>query len=89
MKDKINKYIKDWETNCYSNGIPNEVEDRLSQLNKVPSYKMICIAILKNDFALESLGFNKDHSKIYSELKRIELTERGKIKPTNQLKLHI
>ena len=59
MKEKIEKYISQWEKNCYSNGIPDEAPLRLEQLNKVPSYKQICKAILKNDFHLETIGFSK------------------------------
>jgi predicted phosphoadenosine phosphosulfate sulfurtransferase len=58
----------------------------LEQLNKVPSYRKICIAIMKNDIHLESLGFSKPKSRFYSELKRIELIERGVIKEDKQLK---
>jgi predicted phosphoadenosine phosphosulfate sulfurtransferase len=89
MRAKIEKYIREWETKCYYNGIPDEVELRLEQLNKVPNYKQICMAILKNDFQLEILGFTKKHSLIYSEFKRIELENKGKIKKTNQLKLDL
>lgn len=89
MRGKIEKYIVDWEKKCYFDGIPDEVELRLEQLNKVPNYKQICLAILKNDFQLETLGFSKNKSVFYSELKRIELTAKGKIKTTNQLKLNL
>jgi predicted phosphoadenosine phosphosulfate sulfurtransferase len=86
MKAKIKKYIAQWEKNCYSKGIPEEVSIRLSQLNKVPNYKSICFTIMKNDTQLQTLGFNKNKSYVYHEYKRIELTERGVIK---QLKLNI
>ena len=55
MKKKIKEYIKMWEQRCYSNGIPDEAPQRLAQLNKVPSYKKIAIAILNNDYQLKSL----------------------------------
>ena len=45
MKQKIKEYIKTWETKCYFDGIPDEAPLRLSQLNKVPSYNKIAIAI--------------------------------------------
>ena len=39
----------------------------------VPSYKRIAIAILKNDYALKSLGFSQPKSEVYNDLKKIEL----------------
>lgn len=86
MKQDIINYIKDWEQKCYFDGIPDEAPLRLEQLNKVPSYRQICFAILKNDYSLKTLGTEKKKSPLYSELKRIELTNKGKIK---QLRLNI
>lgn len=77
MKQKILDYIKTWEYKGYSNGIPDEAPLRLEQLNKVPSYRKICIAILKNDVCLTSLGFSKSKCELYSELKRIEIEQRN------------
>jgi len=89
MKAKILNYIKVWEKRCYSNGIPDEAPDRLEYLNKVPSYRKIAIAIIKNDYSLETLGFSKNKSYIYSQIKYNELLERGVIKKSKQLKLKI
>lgn len=75
-------YIKTWENNCYYNGIPDEAPKEIT--DKVPDYKKICICIIKNDFALKTLGFEAKKSTIYSELKRIEIENRSKLK---QLKL--
>jgi len=46
---------------------------------RVPSYKAIALAILKNDFLLRSLGYSGEHSDWYNVLKRKELKERGSI----------
>lgn len=89
MKQKIIDYIADWENKCYSDGIPDEAPIIFERSNKVPSYRMICIAILKNDRQLEMLGYSRIKCKAYMDLKRIELLERGVIKPTKQLKLNI
>lgn len=85
MRNRIEKYIKDWENKCYLNGIPDEVPTEIKDL--VPSYKRICIAILRNDYPLKSLGFTPKPCKSYNELKRIELINRGVIKKDIQLKL--
>ena len=89
MKNKILNYIQDWIKKCYSDGIPDEAPIRLEKLNKVPSYRRICIAIMKNDTQLETLGFTRIKSNVYHEIKRAELIERGVIKKDNQLKLKL
>lgn len=86
MRDKIEKYIKDWKSKGYYSDIPDEANKRLEQLNKVPSYRKICLAILKNDYSLKTLGLNTFHSKYYDCYKRIELEQRNK---TKQLKLDL
>jgi len=70
-----------WEQRCYSDGIPDEVPLRLDQLNKAPSYKKICLAILKNDHQLKTLGFTEKKSYYYHLLKRIEIDARPTDKP--------
>jgi len=84
MKNKILNYITEWENRCYKNGIPDEAPLRLEQLNKVPSYKAIVRAIMKNDTTLKTIGFTQNKCNSYHELKRVELAKRNK--PT-QLKL--
>jgi len=78
MKQKILKYIQKWESRGYPNGIPDEADAKLEGLNKVPSYRNICKAILKNDTTLSSLGFTRQPSKVYSILKGIEIAAREK-----------
>lgn len=84
MREKIEKYITQWEKNCYSDGIPDVAPLRLEQLNKVPSYKALARAIIKNDTTLKTIGFPQNKCTSYHELKRVELSKRNK--PT-QLKL--
>jgi|TARA_R110000787_G_scaffold161960_2_gene275323 predicted phosphoadenosine phosphosulfate sulfurtransferase len=88
MKENILKYIQLWEKRCYFDGIPNEVPARLSQLNKAPSYKEICSAILKNDTTLKTLGITSKKSKYYSDFKRVEIEQRKDGKP-KQLRLKL
>ena len=61
-----------WEARCYSDGIPDEVPPKLAQSGRVPSYKQIAIAILRNDFVLKSLGFDGKMSDYYSQIKAEE-----------------
>lgn len=74
MRKKIKNYIKTWEQRCYSEGIPDEGPEEI--FDKVPSYKRIAIAILKNDFPLKTLGYNSPKSEAYMLLKRIEYENR-------------
>ena len=79
MKKRINAYIKTWERRCYPEGIPDEAPFEIKDL--VPSYKMIALAILKNDYPLKSLGFTPKKSKYYTILKGIEIAKRNENKP--------
>lgn len=85
MKEKIQDYIQTWKSRCYFDDIPDEGPDDI--YDKVPSYRRICIAILKNDHCLKSLGYEPTPSKYYSILKKIEIEARpGYVK---QLKLKL
>lgn len=86
MKEEIINYIKTWEKRCYSDGIPDEAPNELEIRNKVPSYRRICKAILKNDYSLKTLGFQPKKSKYYDFYKKIEIEGRQKYK---QLKLDL
>lgn len=75
-KSKIKNYISTWEKRCYKSGIPDEAPLELEINNLVPSYRRIAIAIMKNDYQLQSLGFNREPCSAYNELKRIEISQR-------------
>jgi predicted phosphoadenosine phosphosulfate sulfurtransferase len=78
MRKRISEYIEKWKNMGYPDDIPDEVPACLMKENLAPSYKAICLAILKNDHGMTSLGFTQKPSKWYSILKRIELDERAK-----------
>jgi len=61
----------------YFQDIPETVPTRLEQLNKAPSYRQICKAIIKNDYTLKSLGLGSQKPKSYHLLKRIEIKARN------------
>lgn len=83
MKQLIKQYLRKWELMGYDE-IPDEIPNRIDQLELAPSYKSIAIKILNNDFHKP-----QNKSKVYYELKRIELTDKGKIKKSNQLKIKL
>ena len=72
MEKEILNYIKEWESKCYTEGIPDTAP--LEIFDKVPSYHKIAVCILKND--LRPLGIEPKKSKYYSILKRIEIDAR-------------
>lgn len=84
MKQSIEDYIAKWKLLGYKE-IPEEIPLRLYQLGLAPSYKELCILILNNEIQKKR---NKK-SRVYYELKRIELTNNGKLIKSNQLKLKL
>jgi len=61
--------VKTWEERCYPSGIPDEVPEGLSKSLRAPSYKSICLCILRNDLILKGLGFGGVESKYHNALK--------------------
>lgn len=78
MKQKILEYIARWEKQGYPQGIPDQADSRLEAIGKCPSYRKICMAILKNDVALVSLGYSRPQTDAYMALKKIEIDGRSK-----------
>lgn len=76
---RVDQYISKWKAQGYEHDIPDEAPAKLEALNKAPSYRKICKAILSNDIHLTSLGFSRPSVDSYGVLKRIELAERKKI----------
>lgn len=81
MKKQIYQYIKTWESRCYSDGIPDDAPEEIFE--KVPSYRKIAIAILKND--LQVIGFTPKKSVYYDMLKKIELQARENSKLSKEV----
>ncbi len=78
MKRKIRNYLSTWKQRGYPDGIPDEADPRLEALNKAPSYRLICKAILSNDVSLSSLGFAREKCDAYMAIKKIEIAGRKK-----------
>lgn len=83
IQSKIKNYIQLWESRCYKNGIPDEAPIQIN--DKVPSYKKICLSILKNDY--KDLGYYPKKSKYYSLLKRMEIEQKKYVGKQLKLKL--
>lgn len=77
MREKIAAWIKKWEGRGYSHGIPDEADIGIELAERAPSYRRVCLAIMKNDVQLESLGYTRESCAIYMSIKREELAKRG------------
>lgn len=77
---RVSSYVKVWEGRCYKDGIPDEVPKRLSDSMRVPSYKAIAMAILQNDLALYTLGFQPVVSHWYRSVKIANAPEESQLK---------
>ena len=71
VTQRVKAYEERWINRCYSDGIPDEVPDLLSKINRVPSWKKIAQCILNNDLKLRGLGFT-EASYDSNVIKRIE-----------------
>ena len=85
VHEKIREYIEKWESRCYKNGIPDEAPTQLESRLLVPSYRIICIALMRNHNNLELLGIPRPKCKIYSDIKRNEIYNR--VQKNKQLNL--
>ena len=86
-RENIKKYIESWESKGYEDGIPDEAPIELERRNLVPSYRMICIALMRNPNNLEILGIKRVKCSIYQEIKREEIYNRRT--PNKQLKFFL
>lgn len=73
MRKVCDDFVEMWERRCYQKGIPDEVPQEI--FYRVPSYRLIAHAIMKNDVTL--LGVVKKPCQAYVSIKRNELKARG------------
>lgn len=67
--------MNQWENRCYSDGIPDEVPNKLLFSGRAPSYKAIAICLLNNDLYLKKLGLNapkQDTTGLIRQLKKMQ-----------------
>lgn len=73
-KNKIAVYLKWWQSRGYPEGIPDEVDLKIENTGKAPSWRRICKTLLKNDYWCKYLGFSPTKTSAYQ--KYTELMER-------------
>lgn len=65
FKSKIDVHRKWWMDRGYEDGIPDEADLTLENKRKVPSWRRICKALLRNDYWCKGLGFSQHKSGSY------------------------
>lgn len=67
FENKIMLHLKWWMERGYPDGIPDEAPRELEMKRKVPSWRRVCKALLRNDFWCKGLGFTQHKSAAYEQ----------------------
>lgn len=70
-EDKIAVFLHWWQAHGYPDGIPDEADIRLEAAKKVPSWKRVCKALLRNDYWCKGLSFTQTKSEAYEKYKKV------------------
>ena len=70
-EDKIAVFLHWWQAHGYPDGIPDEADIHLEAAKKVPSWKRICKALLRNDYWCKGLSFTQTKSEVYEKYKKV------------------
>lgn len=70
-ENKIAVFLHWWEERGYPDGIPDEADIHLEASKKVPSWKRICKALLRNDYWCKGLSFTQTKSEAYEKYKKV------------------
>lgn len=74
--NKISVFIKWWQDRGYSGGIPDEANVEDEAMKRVPSWKRICKALLRNDYWCKGLSFSQTKSEAYQKYLKIMRNRR-------------
>jgi len=64
-KNKIAVFLHWWQDRGYPHGIPDEADPKDEAARKVPSWRRICKALLRNDYWCKGLSFSQHKSPAY------------------------
>lgn len=70
-EDKIAVFLHWWQAHGYPDGIPDEADIHLEAAKKVPSWKRVCKALLRNDYWCKGLSFTQTKSDAYEKYKKV------------------
>jgi len=76
-RNKIAVFLKWWSDRGYPNGIPDEGEAKKEAERKIPSWKRICKALLRNDYWCKGLSFSQHKSAAYEKYLKIMRKRRA------------
>jgi predicted phosphoadenosine phosphosulfate sulfurtransferase len=88
FENKISVFIKWWMDRGYSGGIPDESDTNEEASRKVPSWRRICKALLKNDYWCKSLSFSMNKAGAFEKYRKVMIERRrrwGIFSPTQNL----
>ncbi|MEM5795161.1 MAG: DUF3440 domain-containing protein [Bacillota bacterium] len=71
FKDKIAVFLHWWQDRGYPDGIPDEADINDEAAKKVPSWRRICKALLRNDYWCKGLSFSQTKSEAYDRYKKV------------------
>lgn len=66
-ENKIFLFEKWWKRRGYTEGLPDEADYSLEAARKVPSWRRVCKALLRNDYWSKGLGFSQHKSEAYQK----------------------
>lgn len=75
-RNKITTYEKWWVERGYPDGMPDEADPGLEAAKKVPSWRRVVKALLRNDYWCKGLGYTQHKSEAYE--KYLDLMKRRK-----------
>lgn len=77
LTGRVALYIETWESRCYFDGIPDVISNKLIASGRVPSFKAIALAILRNDHNCYALGFSEGSSEMFEQILQNEKRKRN------------
>lgn len=70
-ENKISVFLHWWSERGYPNSIPDEADIHDEAAKKVPSWKRVCKALLRNDYWCKGLSFSQTKSTAYEKYKKV------------------
>jgi len=67
FENKIYIWVKWWEKRGYEKGIPDKAPYALETSKKVPTWRRVCKALLRNDYWCKGIGFSQHKSGAYQK----------------------
>lgn len=77
-ENKIAVFLKWYQDRGYPNGIPDYADPKDEASKKVPSWRRICKALLRNDYWCKGLSFSQTKSDAYQKYLKVMKRRRAK-----------